>query len=277
MTNSNFPLLKKIPFLAAAALLIAAAAFIASQSLRPFPITMAFLLVAAIALGALLAVIPFILEYKSAVKSAESGQLADAVAQIQKLQSLAAQISGATAQWQDVQTAAGKTAAAAQEISASMAAEVAQFTEFLKKSNDAEKNSLRLEVEKSRRAEGEWLQVVVRLLDHVFALHQAGARSGQPELAAQLDQFQNACRDAVRRIGLTPFHAAPDEPFHAERHKILDAETAPAGSLVGETLAPGFTYQGRLLRPALVKLQTEDAKEIPAGEKSEPTVEPTLL
>lgn len=278
MTNRPAPVLAKWPFFLGTVLLLGVAGYIVQQSPRPLNLTQVLLLVSAVAFGALLIVVPFVLEYRAALKFAEADSLTDAVAQIQNLQTLAKQIGGATAQWQDVQAAAGKTAASAKEISDQMAAEVANFTEFMKKANDTEKNALRLEVDKARRAEGEWLQIVVRLLDHIFALHQAAARSGQPELLEQLTQFQNACRDVARRIGLTPFAAEAGEAFDAERHKLLEAETAPAGALVGETLAAGYTYQGRLLRPALVKLQAAAAavvREAPVA--AEVSAEPTLL
>ena len=158
-----------------------------------------------------------------------------------------------------------------------MAEEIREFNEFQVKLNDTEKGALRLEVEKLRRAEGEWLQVVVRILDHIFALHNAAARSGQPELAEQIGQFQNACRDAARRVGLTPFQAAPEEKFDAQKHRAHGVENPPADAVVAETLAPGLTFQGRLIRPALVRLRdasapaAEPAKEIQesAPEKAE--------
>ena len=65
--------------------------------------------------------------------------------------------------------------------------------------NDAEKGALRLEVEKLRRTEGEWVQVVVRVLGRILLLHNAAARSGQPELAAQIDELSERlprCRPA---------------------------------------------------------------------------------
>jgi molecular chaperone GrpE (heat shock protein) len=105
-----------------------------------------------------------------------------------------------------------------------------------------------------RRGEAEWLQVLVRILDHVFLLHAAAARSGQPKVADQIAQFQNACRDAARRIGLTPFVATPDEPFNAERHQAVDESKPPADAFVAETIGAGYTFQGKLLRPALVRL-----------------------
>jgi len=50
--------------------------------------------------------------------------------------------------------------------------------------NDSEKTTLRLEVEKLRRGELEWLQALVHILDHVFALHTAAMHSGDVKFAA---------------------------------------------------------------------------------------------
>ena len=144
---------------------------------------------------------------------------------------------------------------------------------------------MRLEVEKLRRAEGEWLQVVARILDHIFALHNAASRSGSTDLAEQIGSFQNACRDAARRVGLMPYSAAPAEKFDAQKHRAHGVENPPADAVIAETLAPGMSFQGRLIRPALVRLQeanpppiaepvqeTMPAQEIP--EEKPPTAEP---
>jgi molecular chaperone GrpE (heat shock protein) len=136
-----------------------------------------------------------------------------------------------------------------------MAEEIREFNEFQLKLNDTEKGALRLEIDKFRRSEGEWMQVVARILDHIFALHNAASRSGNADLAEQVGNFQNACRDAARRVGLAPFSAAPDEKFDAQKHRAHAVENPPADALVAETLAPGITFQGRLVRPALVQLK----------------------
>jgi len=74
-------------------------------------------------------------------------------------------------------------------------------------------------------------------------------------LASQIGQFQNACRDAARRVGLVPFAAAPDEVFDAARHRAHGVDNPPDDAVAAETLAPGLTFQGRLIRPALVRLR----------------------
>jgi molecular chaperone GrpE (heat shock protein) len=166
--------------------------------------------------------------------------------------------------------------AASREIVDRISTEVEDFAEFQKKMNDAEKATLRLEVEKLRRIEGDWLQVVVRILDHIFTLHTAATRSGQPELAAQIGHFQNACRDAARRVGLIPYVAEVDEAFDAERHRAHGMETPPPNAVTAETLAPGLTLQGRLIRPALVRLrdkENDSASPVKTPEVSEPADE----
>src|SRR5262249_51317204 len=91
---------------------------------------------------------------------------------------------------------------------------------------------------------------------HVYALHVGALRSSQPNLIEQVGNFQTACREAARRIGLTPFTAAEAEPFDGQRHQLVDEKAfVEPGATVAETLAAGYTFQGRLLRPALVRLK----------------------
>ena len=207
-------------------------------------------------MGTVLGVLPFLKEYQATVKLAEAEGLATVVGQIEKVEEIAALIGGSTARWQTVQEAAGKTAGTAKEIADKMAAEVKAFNEFLQRANDGEKAALRLEIDKLRRVETEWLQVLVRMLDHVYALHRASLESRQPTLIEQLANFQSACRDAARRVGLMPLVATPAEIFDERRHQLMDGEPRPAAdAAVEETIASGYTFQGKLIRPVLVRLR----------------------
>jgi molecular chaperone GrpE (heat shock protein) len=277
MHDTSAPKLAKWPFAASIILLLGSVGLLLSRhqtAAGPWPV---FLAVGCVMLSALLGVAPFLLEYRAKARLAEVGELGALVSQIQKIESLATQIASATAQWQDVQKEAAKTAGSAGEIAERMSAEAKAFTEFMQRANDNEKATLRLEVDKLHRAEGEWLQILVRMLDNVYALHQGGLQSGQPRLIEQLTLFQNACRDAARRVGLTPFVAAAAEPFDAQRHHLLDGNgQPPEGALVDQTLATGYTFQGRLLRPALVNLQngTKEPAELANDGKAEGALEP---
>lgn len=258
-TNWKVP---KWPFLLGDALLMVFGYFFVLHS--PLPIRHWEIAAGCVAVGAILGVIPFILDYRAMGSALEVNALGAVAEKIQNLEKLAAQISSATNQWAGVQEIvqgnSDKTVAATKEIADRMAEEIRLFSEFMEKMNNSEKATLRLEVEKLRRGELEWLQVLVNILDHVFALHTAAVRSGDLKFAAPITTFQNVCRDTARRLGLTPFAAEPNEPFDAERHQVAGSkETPPAGAVVAETVGSGYTFQGRLLRPALVRLRDGNA------------------
>lgn len=281
MQDALPPRVPKWPFYLSSAILLATAWFIIWQGTLPPGRWEIIGCLVCVPLGACIAVLPFVLEYQAISHLLEADLLRGGLQQIKHAETIAARIAEATDNWQAVHEQSGKAVAAAREISERMAVEVRGFTEFLEKANDSEKATLRLEVEKLRRGEAEWLQALVRVLDHVYALHTAGTRSGQPRLIEQLTQFQNSCRDAARRMGLVPFVAAPDEVFNAQRHQTVDGKAPSAEAKVGETVATGFTFQGRLIRPAAVKIvsgaeEAPPAAPVPA-EPAEPPAEQTLL
>lgn len=276
MKDRRAPSLAKWPFYLADVILVVVAVWLFNHYPHPLPLWPAVLIVGCVAGAAYLAVLPYKMEYETSVRFAESNDLTSAAAEIAKVETVAEQIRAATGQWQGVQEHSARAVAAAKEITERMAAEAQSFAEFMQKANDGEKATLRLEVDKLRRGEGQWLQLLVHLLDHVFALHQAGVRSGQANLVAQLGQFQEACRDLVRRVGLAPFEGTPDEPFDPSRHQVVEGQPQPAAdSRVAQTLAAGYTFQGQLLRRSLVAVQAElvAESELAAAYAPEPAVE----
>jgi molecular chaperone GrpE (heat shock protein) len=270
MSTQTDPKLPKWPFFLGDAVLLALA-WMLQGYLRLGHWEVGAIVVCCLA-GAVLAVTPYVLEYQALVRRAETEEMISATEKLRNLEAVAAQIGAATAQWQMVQEQSGKTVGTAREIAERIAAEAAAFTTFLQKANDSEKANLRLEVEKLRRAEGDWLQVVVRMLDHIYALHQAAVRSGQRGLIEQLGHFQNACRDVARRIGLTPFAPVAEEAFNPQVHQIPEGQPQPGeGAQVGETIATGYTFQGQLVRPALVQLKAVAAEPEVVEEIAETT------
>lgn len=257
MQESTAPRLAKWPFFLGNALLLALFAwFTLHQTKTRMNAWEVLGCLGCVALGAFFTIWPFVLEYRSAAKLLETATLTTVVSQVQNLEQLAVQIGGATAQWQTVQESADKTARTANEIAKGMADEAKSFKEFLQQANDGEKATLRLEVDKLRRIEAEWLQVLVRILDHVHALNRAAANSRQPNVIEQLGRFQSACHDAARRVGLTPFIATAEEKFDTQKHQVIDGQSKPVeGASVDETVANGYTFQGKLLRHAIVRLR----------------------
>ena len=271
MNNSTDWKVAKWPFLLADAVLLTSAAGIVWKARHPIGPTEIYLVAGCVVLGVVLGCLPFILEYRATGKLIELNALGEVTGKIEDLKQFTTQVSTVTDQWARVQEAtqggAEKTAAAAREMADRIAAEVRDFSEFQKKMNDAEKGALRLEVEKLRRSEGDWLKVLAYVLDRIFTLHTAAVRSGQPELITHIGGLQNACRDNARRVGLVCLTVEPGEKFNAERHHAHGLENPPIDGVVAETLAPGLAFQGRLVRPALVRLhEKEPAAEAPPVE-----------
>lgn len=232
----------------------------------------------AAAWAAWLSITPWLVEYRTQSAQRESTNLRSSLEQIQSIEKVAELIRQANSQWQGVQDAAGRTVNSAREISEKMKVETDEFMNFIQNAHDQERAGLRLEVEKLRRMEGDWIKVSVQMLDHIYALARAAERSGQPQLISQLSQFQNACRDVARRMGLAPFAPALGETFDSRAHQLSDPQlTPPEGSIIGEILATGFTYQGQLLRRALVMVSNPDQAP-PATEPGtgEAQIEPPL-
>ncbi|HEY0457270.1 MAG TPA: nucleotide exchange factor GrpE [Verrucomicrobiae bacterium] len=263
MTSQSAPQIKKWPFYLGDLFLLAVAGWIVFKCPDPFRILPLLSLVVCASVGAWISITPFLIQHRADMKFSEANQLASTVSQINNLGKFTNQISFATAQWQIVQEQSAKTVTTAREVSERMTAEAKSFSEFMLKANDSEKAHLRLENDKLRRLEGDWLQIIVRMLDHVYALYRAGMHSGQPNVIEQLSHFQAACRDAVRRIGLLPFEAEPGEAFNEKTHQPASPEMQPPpGARIQETVATGFTYQGQMIRQALVVFESEMPRAI---------------
>ncbi len=270
MSNSPAPKSAKWPFLLGDLLLVAAAGAIVAQG-RPLGPWQAIAIVAAVAIGAWILIQPFLKDQDIEGQLEELHRLGDTVKQINKIEDAADRIGRASTNWHGIQTEAGKTLEAVQTISDRMSSEAQQFAQFIQRQNDTEKATLRLETDKLRRSEGEWLQVSMRMLDHVFALFAAAQRSGQQNVIAQIGQFQGMCLDATRRVGLVPFAGQTGEPFDEQAHRTADGNPPTAGAVVLETLAAGFSFQGQLIRPAVVVAGTPE--ELAAAAVPAPVVE----
>lgn len=253
MSEASTPRISKLPFWIADALLLGVAGVLVGLGSRPLQLWEMALVTVCGGVGAWLAVMPYLKEYEARVKLAEADHLVSVTERLGQLDQVADRIAHATAQWQTVQDSAGKTAALSKEVVDRLSKEAESFAGAVLRTADGEKQTLKIEIEKLRRAEGEWLQSVGRLMDHVFALHVAALRSGQQGLIEQMDRFHAACRDALRRVGFQPIVAAPDEPFDARKHQAAEG-TPKDGDPIDETLAPGFVFQGRLLRPIIVRM-----------------------
>jgi hypothetical protein len=257
--NDRVPNLPKSLFILGDILLLGIAGMILFRGSGPASTLDCLLATAAVVVGAILAVVPFIVEYRAAAQLADTELITSKMDLWQNMENTAASIKSATAQWHGIQEQAQQTQRLSRETAERMAADIKSFNEFMSRANDAERATLRLEVDKLRRVEGDWLQVLVGILDHVFALSQAAARSGNPDVARQVGTFQHICRDMARRVGVTQFEAASGEEFDASKHHLPEPDAeAPEDSVVDTLLAPGIAFQGKLLRPVIVTVKPGD-------------------
>ncbi len=249
------PRINKFPFLVTDLVFIGVALGIIYRSQAPLGGAQIFAVIACVALGAWACVTPFLRDHDVDVRLAESDNLTDTVQQIRQIKDVGLAVQTATARWQIFQENSTETTAAMQRMANQLSNDARNFAESLRQANDIEKTALRLEVDKRKRTESDWLKVMVMLLDHVNALYQAGVRSGQQNVIQQLGGFQAACRDVVRRVGLVAVEVQPGEPFNPAAHRLPEEnQSVPEGAVIAGMLAPGITFQGQLVRPVLVAL-----------------------
>ncbi len=267
-----------LPFLTGAVLFDGLGWWIMDRSETPITQWVVAAVVICVGVGAWMSVMPFIWDARASLKLDELDMLEKSSGQIRNLEKLTGQITIATSQWMTVQEHSDRAVESAKKIADDMSEEAVRFAEFMKQANDKEKATLRLEVEKLKRTEGDWLEIVVRILDHIFALYQAALRSGQENVIQQLTNFQNACLDAARRVGLVPFVAQPNEAFDAKRFQPMEGDQeVTEGATVAQTIAVGYSFQGQQIRRAIVALMPTEpgdmTDEAETGSSAETVIE----
>src|SRR6266567_7231132 len=97
------PKVPKCPFFLCDAFLLGAAYFIYLQTKFPMGAWQLFFIILCAAGGAMLCIMPFLLEYRLLLKLAEAQTLTSVTGQLQNLEQIAKQIGSATGQWYTVQ------------------------------------------------------------------------------------------------------------------------------------------------------------------------------
>ena len=212
------------------------------------------MIVACLGLGVFISVLPFMAEFREESRRFDANEFRSTLDQIRQLEGVGDRLDAVTAQWEAVQENCGQVVQAAADLSAKNEAEVERWQRMAQQADTRERDHLRLEVEKLRRGEREWLEVLVGILDHIFALHRAAVQSRQVKLIGQIEAFRNACLEISRRVGLSQYLIDPGEAYNPEIHKIPEGSPCPENPVVAETLAPGFSFQGHAVRQPMVAL-----------------------
>ncbi len=272
------PRVKKWPFVVGDLLLIGVAIWLLKTTgWAPTGWYLA-MLIACVGMGIFFAVLPYLFEFREESRRFDANEFRGTLEQIRELEKVGERVTAAAEQWERLQEQCGVTVKAAETIGQASQTQMDRLVEITQKADTRERDHLRLEVEKQRRGEREWLEVMVGIMDHVFALHRAAVRSGQAKLIKQIDGFQNACTEICRRVGLSEYVVAPGESFDPKIHKVLEGHEAPAsGGVVAETLAPGFSFQGHPIRPPMVRVAMGEAPAAEATEAPEAPKDPDLF
>jgi len=257
MSEQEVPRAAKWPFLLGDLSLIAAGggvAWLAHSGRIPWSLSVAGIIAATVGAGAWVLVTPFLRDQDAELRLREQDGLADTLRQVQQLEKAAASIAAGASSLQSGQQSLQRAEAAAGALVQQLATERKSFAEAIQRTQDQEKQDLRLELDKLRRGEDETIRVICHLLDHNYAVFQASQRSTQPGIAQQLAQYRAACLDAVRRLGVVAHEATPGEGFNPDFHQTLDGSTPPIDSRIAGTLACGYTVRGLAVRPIIVSV-----------------------
>ncbi len=94
----------------------------------------------------------------------------------------------------------------------------------------------------------------VRLVEVVDNLERALAYSGDDDpLAPGVRATREQLLDVLRREGVEPVELAPGAPFDPEAQEAVETREGPVSEpTVASVRMPGYTFEGRVLRPARV-------------------------
>jgi len=194
------PKLNPWPFIVVDALLLGAATLIGFQSKGPLggiPLLIAGLL---IFLGAILAVVPFLLNFSRRQDNALSERQREIAALAQSTAASAEQLSIAAASLHTIAETATKSAKQAEQLPQKLQEKIHEFKEQLNEVSMTENEALSQEVNTLRAAETERIETIlttVRKLSSEIARLEAASRKNVTELAESLTRFTTSAEQAA--------------------------------------------------------------------------------
>lgn len=255
--TSNPSASDKAPFVVTDLVLILTAVGILTFTQHPLSGSAVWTITLLVFSGAWIAVTPWIMEQRSKTKLAELDGLKGVEESIQKMNSFSDGVNSALLSLSNVQEIAQASAQRATEAEEKIAQYGLDFEERFSKAANYEKSALQLEIDKLKRIEKDWVSSASGMLDHILALASAGIHSGKPEIAEQMKRFRAACLEIASHAGIQPYMPAPTDLYDPEKHAVPpNAPTPAAEAKIARVLAPGFLYQGVLIRKAMIL--TED-------------------
>ncbi|PTY08484.1 hypothetical protein DB347_02565 [Opitutaceae bacterium EW11] len=194
------PKLTPWPFLAADVILLGAAYLIGSQHSSPLNGTPLIVVGSLVFAGALVAVLPFLINHTRRQELALAERQQEIAALAQTTSASAEQLSIAVASLHGISESASKAAKLAEQLPVKMQEKVHEFKERLNEVALTENEALSQEVNTLRSAETERIETVlttVRKLSSEFARLEAASRKNVTELSEMLTKFTASAQQAA--------------------------------------------------------------------------------
>ena len=243
MLPADTPKLPKWPFLAGDAALLGLAWFIASESRNPFIGTPFVVIVSCVALGALLAVVPFLTDYARKQDEAldERQRALDALSRT--VAASAEQISIAASGLHEITTLAQRNLQAAEQLPDKLQEKIAGIKNQLTSARDSEREELKKELARLRASEGERLQSAADKLAQVVAELTRLEAATQKLLAARPEPIAPASPAPAERASPAPPPESSGAPVMEStppprriRKPRTESAAGPAGTPLADTV-----------------------------------------
>ena len=104
-----------------------------------------------------------------------------------------------------------------------------------------------------QRRSDELAQAATRLVEKILPVLDA-CDAALLQGAVDVDPIKAALVETLTREGLEPIDALGD-PFDPNRHEAVQTEDGDGDMVVAEILRTGYVWNGRVLRPAMVKVR----------------------
>ncbi|MCD8535252.1 MAG: nucleotide exchange factor GrpE [Verrucomicrobia bacterium] len=255
-----------VPFIIADVTLLAIAFAVVLQAGKPIGLPEILLVTVCSVAGAMFMTYPFRKQFDLQVQEANAERLNLAVCRLQAVENLATRMESVTSQWNQIEKKAEESMDRTEDISRDMIQEAQSFREFLKNASSEEVQHLKLLVDKLKKAEKDWLQVIMAMMDHCTALKWAATKSGNPNLAQQISNFHFQLCEVVRQVGLTLHESHAGDNFDEELHQVGESNGQQlnlSNAVIRETKSVAMKFRGVIVRKALVLVESGQ----PAGGK----------
>ena len=189
MKFDDLPRLPKLPFILGDIVLLALAFIIGDQHPAPFTALPLFLIAGCVALGCVLAVVPFIVNYVRDREEAAAALRRELSEQFKKLMTASEHLQNATAALKTAEETAAKNVQAAEQLPFRMQEKIADFTKQLAETDRTQKEATEQELAALRAAKSEHLATIADRIVKAAAEYTKleGAARRQLEAAGQLE------------------------------------------------------------------------------------------